>query len=619
MDVPMNPVSLRRAGILALSLALVALWVIALLSQRNWREFQQSTRQAALTGEVLSLNTGILDHIRNAETAQRGYLLTGEPSYLVPYHAAASALPAEFEKLIRVTAPGSVQRHRVEMLRQAADEKLKELSYTISLRRTEGLDAALKTVETGRGRALMDRIRGLSDAIQNQENLAWNASSQAVRTHADQARRLTITGVVILGFLLTAAFVANQSSARAREKLIAQLAEANRSATEVRDLLRTTFYSIADAVITMDHHGRVRLMNSVAERLTGMREEHARGKPIETVFQMVAADATSASAADIPARKALAEGEPQTPSGELSVVSAAGVKTLIDVSAAPIRDAGGTLQGCVLVFRDVGERKRQEEKLRETAKLESLGVLAGGIAHDFNNLLVGIIGNASLLRDELAGNERALRLLESVEQAGERAAALTRQMLAYSGRGRFLIQRLDLPNEVKQIAELIRASIPRNVELRLSPAKGLPPVDADSSQIQQLIMNLVINAAEAVAPNPGWVEVQTYAQQFDDRGPGAGDLPPGRYVVLRVADNGSGMDEATRARIFDPFFTTKFTGRGLGLAAVQGIVRGHRGAIIVDSTPGNGTVFCVYLPAANAHDENLEDAGQPSGGTGAVR
>jgi signal transduction histidine kinase/CheY-like chemotaxis protein len=246
------------------------------------------------------------------------------------------------------------------------------------------------------------------------------------------------------------------------------------------------------------------------------------------------------------------------------------------------------------------QRRELEDQLRQAQKLESIGLLAGGVAHDFNNLLTGILGNASLAIESLDPPEPARTMLQDVIRASERAADLTRQLLAYAGKGRFVIQRLDLSAVVREISDLIRTSIPRRVDVRLELDHDLPPVEADSSQIQQLVMNLVINAGEAVGESAGVVLVRTSLRELDrEAASRCGDvLRPGKYVQLEVEDTGCGMDESTVQHIFDPFFTTKFTGRGLGLAAVQGIVRAHRGAIKVFSTPGAGTTFRALLPAA---------------------
>lgn len=234
------------------------------------------------------------------------------------------------------------------------------------------------------------------------------------------------------------------------------------------------------------------------------------------------------------------------------------------------------------------ERRDLEEQLRQAQKLESLGLLAGGVAHDFNNLLTGILGNASLVLEMLSPPEPERSMLEDVVRASERAAELTRQLLAYAGKGKFVVQPVHLSEVVREISQLVRSSIPRKVELRMNLPADLPLVEADPSQMQQLVMNLVINAAEAIGDQTGTVEVTTSVRHAGEKGVS---------VCLRVCDTGCGMDESTRAQIFDPFFTTKFTGRGLGLAAVQGIVRSHDGSVHVNSRPGQGSVFEVCLPA----------------------
>lgn len=258
--------------------------------------------------------------------------------------------------------------------------------------------------------------------------------------------------------------------------------------------------------------------------------------------------------------------------------------------------------GCVIVLVDITGRKRLERKLFEKQKLESIGILAGGIAHDFNNLLVGILGNASLAQEMVPEGSDAAEPLELIVKCSQAAAHLIRQMLAYSGKGQFVIEPVDLPGVVRQTIQLLRSSIPARVALHLEAPQSLPPVEADASQMQQVVMNLILNGAEAIGDESGVLMVRTGSRNLDRRFieeelEDAG-IEPGTYVFLEVRDSGCGMDETTQARIFDPFFTTKFTGRGLGLAAVAGIVRGHNGGIQVTSSPGNGSRFVVYFPAA---------------------
>ena len=296
---------------------------------------------------------------------------------------------------------------------------------------------------------------------------------------------------------------------------------------------------------------------------------------------------------------------------------AAGEQRYYEYIFVPVLGANGEAEAVTGSTRDITEQSLSEERdrerkeqIRENARLESLGVMAGGIAHDFNNLLVAILGNASLLAE--IAPEACRPLAGDIVLAAERAADLTSQMLAYSGRGQFVLEEVDLNKLIRDNLMLLRASIPRNVTVELDLSSGQCFVEADRGQMQQIVMNLLINASEAIGASPGVIRIRIAAidrtaARFSDRL--HTQLPPGRYVSLEIADNGSGMNAETQKRIFDPFFTTKFTGRGLGLAAVLGIVKGHQGDIEVVSDPGAGAAFTVLLPsrepaAAATHDTN---------------
>jgi PAS domain S-box-containing protein len=256
------------------------------------------------------------------------------------------------------------------------------------------------------------------------------------------------------------------------------------------------------------------------------------------------------------------------------------------------------------VNMDFTDRKQAEENLHLTQKLESIGLLAGGIAHDFNNLLVGVVGNASLAQDMLPCGSPAAEILKGIVQAGEQAAHLTRQLLAYAGKGRFLLASVNLSELVQETSTLLQSLISKKIALQLQLEPGIAAVLSDPSQMQQIFMNLALNASEAIGSGAGIVSVATGEVDIDAAyirtGLEGWVIEPGRYVFLEVRDTGCGMDAATKARIFDPFFTTKFQGRGLGLAAVGGIVRAHRGAIKVTTAPGSGSSFRVLLPVMAA-------------------
>ena len=261
-------------------------------------------------------------------------------------------------------------------------------------------------------------------------------------------------------------------------------------------------------------------------------------------------------------------------------------------------------------------RQRLEDKLLQSQKLESLGVLAGGIAHDFNNLLVGVLGNASLALLDLPQSSPARPTLQSIQRAARTLADLSQQMLAYSGRGAFVIQPVDLSALIEEVAHLLQATVSKKAALKLELASDLPPVEADVSQLRQVILNLVTNASDAMETRSGVIRVTTSLVHCDAHYLAETLIPstaePGYFTALEVSDTGVGMDEETQRRIWDPFFTTKQTGRGLGLAAVLGIVRGHGGALRVHSEIGRGTSIKMLLPVSSEIEAQAEE--QPSQG-----
>jgi two-component system cell cycle sensor histidine kinase/response regulator CckA len=333
------------------------------------------------------------------------------------------------------------------------------------------------------------------------------------------------------------------------------------------------------AVLTLDLEGRVQFWNPAARRLFGWSEDEVPGRRL----------------LELPGEQFenLRRGE-RLVGFEIRRQRKNGSLVEAGIWSAPLRDANGAVRATLIIAVDLTERKRMEEKLRETQKLESIGLLAGGIAHDFNNLLTGILGNVSLASEQIRPDDPARQLLERSLRSTDRAADLVRQLLAYAGKGRFVLQPIDLSWFVHDMQSQLRESLPRQVQLELELADDLPPIEGDLAQMQQVLMNLANNAAEAIGNRPGTVLIRTGVREIGEE---SEELAPGRYVRLEIHDDGSGMDESTLAQAFDPFFSTKFTGRGLGLAAVSGIVRSHNGAVRVCSKPGQGSTFEILLPA----------------------
>ncbi len=288
---------------------------------------------------------------------------------------------------------------------------------------------------------------------------------------------------------------------------------------------------------------------------------------------------------------------------------------------------GGYIRDITDRKRIENERKRLETQMQHTQKLESLGVLAGGIAHDFNNLLLTILGNADLALCDIPPSHSARTSIEGIIRGAQRAAELCRQMLAYSGKGRFVVQSLNLNDVVLEMTHLIEASISKKARIYFNLSGTIPAIEADATQMRQVIMNLITNASEALEDRPGTIHIttglmhcdmaylqETYLKQ---------ELPESDYVFIEVSDTGIGMDPVMIDRIFEPFFSTKFTGRGLGLAAVLGIVRGHSGAIKVYSEPGRGTCIKILFPVS-AYDakavpaQSLTDSDEPTRFSGTI-
>lgn len=378
------------------------------------------------------------------------------------------------------------------------------------------------------------------------------------------------------------------------------LARAEEAARRFRSLVE----SAGSMIIGLTPDLIITEFNREAERVFGTRREQMLGQSFLDLIAIPSEKPVCQSYA-----QAVLTGQPVAPY-ESSWQTIDGTIRTIAWTLTCRYEPSGIPAELLLVGHDMTERKQAEEerltlerRLQEAQRLESLGVLAGGIAHDFNNLLTAITGNASLLRLDLPAGTAVYQSAVEIEIVAQRAADLIRQMLVYAGRGRFDVRPLDLNSVVVEMITLLRFSISKAATFLQHLAPGLPLIEADVAQIRQVVMNLIVNASEALDAAGGTITISTGQQRvthpFRERGHFGTDLSVGNYVTLTVSDTGIGMDEAILARIFDPFFTTKFDGRGLGLAAVLGIVRGHRGALHVQSAPGRGSTFTIFFPALN--------------------
>jgi PAS domain S-box-containing protein len=344
---------------------------------------------------------------------------------------------------------------------------------------------------------------------------------------------------------------------------------AEEAARKISREWQATFDTIGDGLAVVDSEGRILRCNGSFARLLGFPTSELLGELCYELWEDLPREKQPFFRAIESRRRETLELEYD--SRRLSV--------MLD----PMFDDSGNSTGAVQIISDVTEQRQLEEQFRESQKFETIGTLAAGVAHDFNNLLTSIMGNASLVLGDLPIESNYRDKLQDVLRASQRAADLTRQLLAYSGKGRHFLQKVDLSSLVLHIQSLIEAAVPKKVTLELHLTPRLSKIDADATQVQQVILNLVSNAVEAIGEDAGVISIRTGADGRES-------------VYLEVQDNGCGMEAETKARIFDPFFTTKFTGRGLGLAAVAGICRTHKAFIQVTSSPGEGSIFRISFP-----------------------
>lgn len=378
--------------------------------------------------------------------------------------------------------------------------------------------------------------------------------------------------------------------------------EAERARRKAEFRYRELFENANDVVYTHALDGTLTSLNKAGELVTGYTREELLGRNILDLLH----PEFRARAQEMLANKIAGAATTQY---EAAILTKEGATIPVEIGTRLVFEDGkpAGVQG---IARDIHERvaaqaehHRMELQIRHAQKLESLGVLAGGLAHDFNNLLVGILGNAGLVLGKLAEDDALRTYIRRIEGSARRAADLTNQMLAYSGRGTFQAGPLDLSKLAIEMSQLLEAAISKKATLVYECAEGLPMIQGDPVQINQVIMNLITNASDALGESTGTITIRTYSR-FEKASALKGvfithEVKEGYFVHLEVADTGCGIDAETMTRLFDPFFTTKFTGRGLGLAAALGIVHGHEGCVFVESEVGKGTLFRVLFPATS--------------------
>jgi two-component system, cell cycle sensor histidine kinase and response regulator CckA len=380
---------------------------------------------------------------------------------------------------------------------------------------------------------------------------------------------------------------------------------AEESLSEEKERLAVTLKSIGDGVITTDLEGKIVLINRVAEHLTGYHMDDAIGKNLTEVFNIIDRK-TKEKIVDV-LEKINTTGRITSMESHIVLISKEGAESIISDSGAPIRLKDSKIIGYVLVFRDITEKQRMTEEILKRQKLESVGLLAGGIAHDFNNILAIILGHTSLLGRNVNNTERLIKGIEAISKAGQRGAALIKQLLTFARKTETVFECIQVNDTIIEIKKLMEETFPKKILINTSLLNNLPRIYADANQIHQILLNLCVNARDAM-PKGGNLTISTSTIMGDLLSIRFPKVIAKNYICIEVADSGTGMDEATCQRIFEPFFTTKEQGKGtgLGLALVFGIVASHDGIIDVYSEPGTGTIFSVFLPILDNRDPESE-------------
>jgi PAS domain S-box-containing protein len=589
----------RRFSVIAGFAVLLAVLVgNAFVTRRQIDVLVQNQAGVEHTRQVLYELSQTESLLKDAEAGQRGFLYTGDTKYLAPYTAAISQVTPHLDNLDKLTAHNPRQEALMPELRVRAEEKLAELAQTISLYESGKQDEARALVTSDVGLRHMNAIRLLMDSMQNEEvSIVASRTAQYQRSISGTMRSIYLASLVaVLGLVLLARYILREMALR--EKHAAEI-----KARE--EWFRVTLTSIGDAVIATDEFGMVTFLNPIAERLTGARLADARGKDVQTVFPIL--NELTREPVEDPVRKVLELGKVVGLANHTVLRCTDGSLKPIEDSAAPIRDDRGRLQGVVLVFRDVTHERKTQEVMRKTEKLAAAARLSATVAHEINNPLEAVVNLIYIAKHGQDAPPALVETLAMAEQELHRVAHITRQTLGFY-RGSNIPEAISIPELVESVIGLYSNRL-KNKNIKVVREFGdCPPIYGMQGELEQVVSNLVSNAADAV-DRDGTIIVRSQPVANGDCS----------AIQIVIEDNGPGIARENVDRIFEPFFTTKEdVGTGLGLWITKEIVNRHGGSILVG--PGNrdgsacGAAFTITLPVnagPNAGVAMAEDVSAP--------
>jgi PAS domain S-box-containing protein len=590
----------QEAERLSLLIALFLVLLTAILTYRAWAAFERTRQEAQVTRQIVDGTSALLSSLMNAETGQRGFLLTGNDRYLEPYWRAVTAIPANLNALARINASRHYpqQLEHIETLEPLVKEKMDEMAQTIDLRRSQGLDPALAIVRSDRGEAATDRIRAICSEIQTASYDLLAQQREEVRTRAYQAGFTSLLGSAAVFALLALATITIRKGTRHRQRLIEGLQQREEEAKEARDLLQTTISSIGDGVITTDTTGRVLSLNPVAESLTGWRQEQAAGKPLRDIFNIT--DEETGAVAESPVDMVLRGESLAGLSNRAKLTTKDGRHVPIDDSAAAIRSAKGNITGVVLVFRDITQRRTAElvekkaaaELARHSELLErtnsELQHFAYAASHDLREPLRTITAYTQLvqLRSGSQVDAKSAECLQFIVAAADRMSLLIDNLLDYSKAGE-VTNRPPISLRMEEVLERALGNLNGSIEDNnaLITHDPLPAITGDKTHLEQLFQNLVGNALKYRRQETPRIHISA--------------REAGNEWLFSVSDNGQGIPLQYQSQIFELFkrlHSQQYPGTGIGLATCKRLVERYGGRIWVESESGEGSTFYFTLP-----------------------
>jgi PAS domain S-box-containing protein len=572
------------------------------------------------TRMVIETNQRLLATMEEAENAERGYLLSQDPSYLKSYRDALAAMPGYENSLQRLVVDNPPQVAQVAALLQAVDDRKTALAKIIATGEAGDFAGARDIAIASHSRAALERIRDDADAITSLENRLLSRRVTDTRQTQGVALDTGVAVALVALLILTTGVIL---LARTNRRLDAALAEVKASETErqaLDALTRAIFTNVPDYLIVLNIEEPDRFVvadvNPAFAKALNIPPERVRGQAINDMMPGPVGQRLLAHY-----RRVRAGGRPVTTRDEIPQLPGVVGPRVWESILAPVPASDGAAERLIGSVRDITDRVRAEERLRDSQRMEAIGQLTGGVAHDFNNLLQVIRGNLELLQSSVEGDERGQTRLRNALYGAERAAQLTRQLLAFARRQPLEPKVVNLSRLVSDMADLLRRTLGESIEVETVVAGGLWNTIADPAQVESALLNLSLNARDAM-PRGGRLTVEITNASLDEAyASSAREVTPGQYVMLAVTDTGEGMSEEVRARVFEPFFTTKTEGRGtgLGLSMVYGFVKQSSGHIQVYSEPGQGTTVKIYLPRSRQPEDTVPIANDAIAASGAGR